>query len=142
MKIKNLNEIEPGLRQRILAQVARDDAAAARARRDRLALPAERIHPEGSEPAAAPALACGAGCREKGGTHGGRRYRVQFILYQCQPCDWVNAAGACKQVEDALVKAGWLPDGDGWRELEGSAKSVKVSHKNEQRVEAVLTRIA
>ena len=72
----------------------------------------------------------------------GRRYRADFVLYCCAPYDWDNAAGSVKEIQDQLVRQGWLPDGDGWRELEGTARAVKVAHKNEQRTEVKLTRLA
>ena len=55
--------------------------------------------------------------------------------------DWDNASGAIKEVQDHMVRAGWLPDGDGWRELEGTARGEKVGHKDEERTECVITRI-
>ena len=74
--------------------------------------------------------------------HSGRRYLIQFTVFTCQPSDWDNCAASCKLTQDELVRQGWLPDGDGWRELEGSAKAVKCAHKSEQRTVVVLTRIA
>lgn len=139
MKVKNLSELDPKLRRRILDQVARDDAKAAgirRANNHRREVAAE----VGQEPARP--LAQGARASGKGGAGCGQRYRVEFTLYSCQPADWDNCAGSVKEIQDQLVRQGWLPDGDGWRELEGTAKAVKVAHKNEQRVEARLTRIA
>jgi len=113
-------------------------AEAARARRDYHA-----DHPVpaavGSQPA--PALERGRARERAGAGGGGRRYRVEFTLHCCNPYDWDNAASAIKAVQDALVTEGWLP-GDGWRELEGSAKAVKVAHKNQQKTVAILTRLA
>jgi hypothetical protein len=43
---------------------------------------------------------------------------------------------------DCIVEAGWLPDGDGWRELEGQAKAVKVNTRSEIKVVARITRIS
>jgi hypothetical protein len=45
-----------------------------------------------------------------------------------------------KEAQDILVTLGWLP-GDGWNELTGSARSVRVRTRAEQRTEIKITRI-
>lgn len=137
LKLENLPE---PLRRRILAQIASDDAKAAAARRDADA-GVQRIQTAQPEPAAPPTLDRNPKGKRRGKESCGRRYRVEWTIYTTQPHDWDNSCAAIKLAQDELVTAGWLPDGDGWRELEGSAKSVKVSLKNEERVEVRITRI-
>jgi len=137
----NPHELDPKLAARIREQIARDDAEAARVRRARdnrnTALPTQ-----GTEPAAEPQLPRRHPRKAQRPARPGRRYRVEFTIYSCQPCDWDNAVASCKFLQDALVEAGWLPDGDGWQELEGSAKAVKVAHRSDQRVVVEITRVA
>ncbi len=71
----------------------------------------------------------------------GRRYRVEYLIYSCSPMDWENAAFSTKFATDELVRQGWLPDGDGWRELEGTATAIKCAHRHEERTVVILRRI-
>jgi hypothetical protein len=45
-----------------------------------------------------------------------------------RPRDWDNACAAVKQLQDEMVRAGWLPDDD-WRTLEGAVVSAKAKDK-------------
>jgi len=80
--------------------------------------------------------------REQTRPRGGEgRYRVSWTLYACHPLDWDNAAASVKPAQDALVELGWI-SGDDWKTLEGSARSVAVHSKAEERTEVVIERIA
>jgi hypothetical protein len=79
--------------------------------------------------------------REKTGTGGVQpRHHISWTIYACHPLDWDNAAASIKEAQDILVTLGWLP-GDGWNELTGSARSVRVRTRAEQRTEIKITRI-
>ena len=135
----NLEKASESLRRRILAQLTAEDREATRPRRD--AVPQDRVPPaERLEPA--PALAEGPKREEASPSRrrvrgGGvpSRYFVEFTLYSCRPYDWDNRAAAVKAMQDAMVERGWLP-GDGWRQLDGTVRVVKVKTKAEQRTEA------
>lgn len=70
----------------------------------------------------------------------GERYRVTFVIYAVRPRDWDNLAASCKQLQDAIVEDGWLPD-DNWRVLEGAVVSAKAKTKSEERTEVRISRI-
>lgn len=76
----------------------------------------------------------------KGQGSGQVRYRVDWVLYSCQPLDWDNAAASVKPAQDALVELGWIPSDD-WKTLEGTAISKKVKTKAEQRTEITITQL-
>ena len=78
--------------------------------------------------------------KQAGQGGGQERYRVTWRLYSYQPLDWDNAAASIKAAQDALVEDGWLPD-DNYRVLEGSAVSIKVNTRTEQRTEVTIERI-
>lgn len=69
----------------------------------------------------------------------GTRYHIRFTVYACQPRDWSNLSASIKCLEDALVRAGWLPD-DNWKVLTGEAIPAKAKTKAEQRTVIEITR--
>lgn len=140
MKIKNLDELEPKLRQRILAQIQTDKAEASEIRgKNRIGLSRSRPGEHQQKPRS---KLLGGGKRKRAGNPDcGRRYRIELTVHTVHPTDFDNTTSAAKRLIDCIVEAGWLPDGDGWRELEGEAKAVKCAHKREQRTVAILTRI-
>jgi hypothetical protein len=135
----SLNDFNPATRARIVSQLAADTQAAA-ARRNACADSAG-IHPSVTEPDAPPPLDRNPKGKRARPISSGRRYRVEYTIYMTSPFDWDNAAAAIKFAQDELVRQGWLPDGDGWRELEGVARAVKCATKAEQRTEIKLKRI-
>ena len=124
---------------RAIVAAGERSAQAARVRRV-LDLVDGGIRAPAAKPIAAPALDGHSKRKRASAPRSGRRYRVEFTVFTCYPPDWDGVN--CKAVQDQLVRQGWLPDGDGWRELEGTARAVKVAHKNEQRTEVKLTRLA
>jgi len=137
----NVNDLRPDLRARVLAAAARQSAAEAEAAAARRAHHAVGAVPAAERPEQPPALVGDRARAAAGARSRGERYRVEFVAYACRPCDWDNLAGSVKEIQDAMVDAGWLP-GDDWDVLEGGVASRKCAHKAEQRVEATLTRLA
>lgn len=135
-----LNELPPRLRDRIMLQLAREDAAPAPDRREADA-GVLRLQATVTEPTATPPLDSNPKGKRPRKESGGRRYRVEYVIYMTRPFDFDNATSATKFTTDELVKQGWLPDGDGWQELEGSAKAEKVAHRSEERTECIITRL-
>jgi hypothetical protein len=70
----------------------------------------------------------------------GAHYRVRFTVFAVRPRDWDNLAASCKQLQDAIVEAGWLPDDD-WKTLEGTVVSAKAATENEERTEVTIERM-
>ena len=135
LKLENL---PPRLRDRIMLQLAREGAAPAADRREADAgVPLQATQRQEQPP---PLVGGKKGKRTRKASCG-RRYRVEFTIYSTQPMDWDNASGAVKELQDHMVRAGWLPDGDGWSELEGVARGEKVAHRSEERTECIITRI-
>ena len=135
----NLNECNPRFRDRILRQLQLDTPAT-KPRREADA-GVSGLCAAVTKPAAAPTLDGHPKGKRPRKESGGRRYRVEFTIYMTRPFDFDNATSACKFPIDEMVKQGWLPDGDGWQELEGSAKAVKVSTRAEERTECEITRL-
>lgn len=66
------------------------------------------------------------------GVKSGARYHIRFTVYSIYPRDWDNLAASVKQLQDAVVEAGWLPD-DNWKVLTGEAIPAKAKTRAEQR---------
>ena len=99
------------------------------------------VRPPDGQPVASKALAIRARLQKRRKTRSGRRYRVEFTVYTTHPADWDAVANSCKLIQDEMVRQGWLPDGDGWRELEGIALAQKVESNAEKRVEVNIIRL-
>ena len=69
-----------------------------------------------------------------------QRYAITFIVYACHPRDWDNLAASCKELQDELVKAGWLPNDD-WKTLDGRVRSRKAHHEAEERTVIEITNL-
>ncbi len=119
-----------------------DDAAAAVNRANREAVIARILARQKSEPQPGPALVRPAK-REtprKERIGAGGHYRIKFIVYAVRPRDWDNLSASVKQLQDAIVEAGWLPDDD-WKTLEGTVVSAKAATEEEERTEVTIERM-
>ena len=102
-------------------------------------LPARQVAKPQSRPAlVAPAQRKGAG-EERAGSGG--RYRITFTVHAVRPRDWDNLSASVKQLQDAIVEAGWLPDDD-WKTLEGVVVSAKAMTEVEERTEVKIERLS
>lgn len=68
-------------------------------------------------------------------------YHITFTVYSTRPRDWDNLAASCKQLQDAIVETGYLPD-DNWRVLSGSVESRKARTKLAERTVVRIERVA
>jgi len=75
---------------------------------------------------------------EKGGVVPEGRYHITFTVFNVRPLDYDNYR--CKDLQDCLVKAGFLPD-DNWRVLYGTVIPEKVREEAEERTEILIERI-
>jgi len=78
--------------------------------------------------------------KTKSPSGGEGRYCVEWFIYSCQPMDYDNANASIKEIQDEMVRQGWLPSDD-WKTLIGVANPMKVWHRSEQRTEVRITRI-
>jgi hypothetical protein len=76
--------------------------------------------------------------KERSGAGG--HYRIKFTVYAVRPRDWDNLSASVKQLQDAIVEAGWLPDDD-WKTLEGTVVSAKAATEEEERTEVTIERM-
>jgi hypothetical protein len=76
--------------------------------------------------------------QERAGSGG--YYRIKFVVHATQPRDWDNLSASVKQIQDAIVEAGWLPDDD-WKTLEGTVVSAKATTEEEERTEVTIERM-
>ena len=94
-----------------------------------------------TEPAGGLSLVGQARRKEASGCGAGERYHIHYAAYSVRPRDWDNLAASCKEIQDQIWRAGWLPD-DGWRVLTGSVESCKAATDKDERTVVTITREA
>ncbi len=69
-----------------------------------------------------------------------RRANVEIIYYACRLMDWDNAYTSAKSIVDGL-KLGKVIEDDNQEHIELKVRSIKVAHKNEQKIEIIINEL-